>query len=376
MKEVAILLPFVLMANTMLAQKKHYLLVGTYTGTGSKGIYVYTFNPANASAKIVDSVEVPNPSFLAIAPGGNAVYSVSEVRDSTKPATGGNVYAFSFNKKTGKLTFINKVPSEGSNPCYISMDKKGKWAIVANYSSGNFSILPVGAKAQIGNSVQSINHTGSSADLQRQTGPHAHAALLSNDNKMLYVMDLGIDKIMCYPFNTKTGRADEQRVDAVPSDPGSGPRHLAIHPNNKYAYLIQELTATVAVYSVKSNKLKEIQNISAHPLTYKGPAGSADIHVSPDGKFLYASNRGESNTVAIFKINAATGKLTIVAHQYTMGIKPRNFNFDPTGKFLLVANQDTNDIVIFKRDLNTGLLTDTGKRIFVPRPVCLKWISK
>lgn len=372
---ILILLPLLLLATTMLAQKKHYLLVGTYTGTGSKGIYVYEYNPANASTKIADSIEVPNPSYLTIAPGGNFVYSVSEVRDSTKPSTGGNVYAFSFNKKTGKLSFINKAPSEGSNPCYISMDKKGKWVMVANYSSGGFSILPVGAKGQIGNSVQTINHTGSSVDVQRQASPHAHAAMLSDDNKMLYVMDLGIDKIMCYPFNTKTGRADEQRVDAVSSDAGAGPRHLAIHPNNKYAYLIQELTATVAVYSVKNNKLKEIQNISAHPLTYKGLAGSADIHVSPDGKFLYASNRGESNTVAIFKINAATGKLTIVGHQYTMGMKPRNFNFDPTGKYLLVANQDTNDIVIFKRDLNTGLLTDTGKRIAVPRPVCLKWVS-
>lgn len=375
MKRSSLFLLSLFMANTLIAQKTHYLLVGTYTGTGSRGIYVYTFKPIDASVRITDSIEVSNPSFLTVAPGGNYVYAVSENRDSLNPSTGGSVNAFSFNKRTGKLKFINSLSSEGSHPCYVSMDKSGKWLIVSNYSSGNFSIFPVGQKGRLLNPTQTINHSGNSVNTERQRSPHVHAALLSSDNRMLYVNDLGTDKIMCYPFSTKNGRTDTRRLVAVPSGAGSGPRHLAFHPNNKFAYLMQELTATVAVYSIKNNQLKEIQNISSNPLTYKGPAGSADIHVSPDGKFLYASNRALSNTIAIFKINAATGRLTIVGHQYTMGIKPRNFNFDPSGKYLLVANQETNNIVIFKRNEKTGLLTDTGKRINVPQPVCLQWVS-
>lgn len=375
MKRSSLFLLSLFMANTLIAQKTHYLLVGTYTGTGSKGIYVYTFYPGDASVQKKDSIAVSNPSFLTVAPGGRYVYAVSEDRDSLNPSTGGGVNAFSFNKRTGKLTFINKLSSEGSHPCFVSMDKSGKWLIASNYSSGNFSIFPIGSKGQLLQPTQTVNHTGNSINTERQNSPHVHAALLSSDNRVLYVNDLGTDRIVCYPFNNKNGRTDERRAVAVPSDPGSGPRHIAFHPNNKFAYLMQELTATVAVYRVKNNQLKEIQNISAHPLTYKGPAGSADIHVSPDGKFLYASNRALSNTIAIFKINAATGKLTIVGHQYTMGVKPRNFNFDPSGTYLLVANQETNNIVIFKRNEKTGLLTDTGKRINVPGPVCLQWIS-
>lgn len=365
-----------LLTTTIFAQQKHYLLVGTYTGTGSKGIYVYSFDPGDASVRKMDSIEVSNPSFLTIAPAGNFVYAVSEDRDSTNPSTGGGVNAFSFNKRTGRLKFINRVSSEGSHPCYISMDKSGKWVLVANYSSGSFSVFPIGAKGQLLNARQTTSHSGNSVNTERQNSPHAHAALLSSDNKMLYVTDLGTDKIMCYPFNTKNGNADVRRVTAVHTDPGSGPRHLAFHPNKKYAYVVQELTATVTLYTVKNNKLTEKQNISSNPLTYKGPAGSADIHVSPDGKFLYVSNRALSNTIAIFRINQKNGMLTIIGHQYTMGIKPRNFNFDPTGKYLLVANQDTDQIVIFKRDPGTGMLTDTGKRIAVPRPVCLQWISR
>jgi 6-phosphogluconolactonase len=356
-----------------MAQKSHYLLVGTYTNTGSKGIYVYQFNPVTASVTITDSIESSNPSFLTVAPGGSYVFAVNEDADSTKP--GGGVSAFTFNKKWGKLNPINKVSSAGNHPCYITIDKKGKWLIVGNYSSGNFSVLRVAADGQIENDIQTISHSGNSVDPVRQTSPHVHATVLSNDQKYLYVTDLGIDKIICYPFNVATGKVDEAHARTTNTSPGSGPRHLAFHPNNKYVYLMQELNATVTVYKNKNGQLIELQSMSSQPLTYKGPAGSADIHVSPDGKFLYCSNRALSNSIGIFKINAATGMLQIVGHQYTMGVKPRNFNFDPTGKFLLVANQETNEVVIFKRDVKTGLLTDTGKRIAVPKPVCLQWVT-
>jgi 6-phosphogluconolactonase len=203
-----------------------------------------------------------------------------------------------------------------------------------------------------------------------------HAVFLNKNNSYLYVPDLGIDKIMVYLFNGKTGKVSPSKKGFIFTGAGSGPRHIDIHSNGKYVYLMEELSGSVVVYQDPGNAdLHEIQTLAAFPLTYKGPAGSADIHVSPDGKFLYSSNRGFSNTIAIFSIDAKTGMIKLVGHQYTLGEKPRSFNFDPTGKFLLVGNQDSNEIVIFKRDLATGLLTDSGKRISVGKPVCIKWIK-
>jgi 6-phosphogluconolactonase len=203
-----------------------------------------------------------------------------------------------------------------------------------------------------------------------------HATVLNKNNKTLYVPDLGLDKVMMYNLDTKTGKLKDADVPYVMTEPGAGPRHLDIHPNGKFAYLMEELTGSVSAYRIEKNgSLILLQNISGLPRDYTGPMGSADIHVSPDGKFLYCSNRGESNTIGIFSINTTSGELVWVDHQSTLGRTPRNFNFDPTGNFLLVANQNTDDIIIFKRDKNTGLLTDTGKKIRIPKPVCLKWIA-
>ena len=372
-KNTYLLISFFICTGNLFAQQKHYLLTGTYTGTGSQGIYVHQFNTKNGTVKVVDSIESSNPSFLAVAPGGNYIYAVNEDTDSTQP--GGGVSAYAFNKKTGKLRFINKATSGGNHPCYVTTDKKGKWVIAGNYSSGNFVVLPVGAKGKLESPTQIVQHSGSSVNTERQNSPHVHATVLSGDNRYLYVTDLGADKVTCYPFNAKTGWVNIAHNQLTKTDPGSGPRHLVFHPNGKYVYLMQELTATVTVYKNSNGRLTEIQNHSAHPLTYKGPAGSADIHVSPDGKFLYCSNRALSNTIGIFSINAANGTIKLVGHQYTLGVKPRNFNFDPSGKYLLVANQETNEVVIFKRDLKTGLLSDSGNRIAVPKPVCLQWVT-
>lgn len=352
--------------------QKNYLLVGTYTGTGSKGIYVYQFNTNNGDAKIVDSIESSNPSFLTVAPGGKYVYAVNEDADSAKKE-GGGISAYAFNAKTGKLRFINKTASRGSHPCYITTDNKGKWVIAGNYSSGNFSISYVRKDGGLAGAHQTVQHNGSSVNTERQNSAHVHATVFSSDNRHLYVTDLGTDKIVRYPFNTSNGKVNEALRQETKAEPGSGPRHLAFHPNNKFVYVMQELTASVTVYKNNKGTFAEIQSHSSHPLTYKGPAGSADIHVSPDGNFLYCSNRALSNTIAIFRINKNNGTITLVGHEYTKGVKPRNFNFDPTGKFLLVANQETNEIVVFKRNKQTGLLTDTEKRIWVPKPVCLQW---
>ena len=368
------LIPFVSLSSA--AQNDYYLLVGTYTSGTSHGLYVYDFNTTNADSRITDSAKVANPSYLAVSPNGKYVYAVSEVAGAGND--GGKLASFSFNKISGALTPINQQLSNGTNPCYVAVDKTGKWAAVGNYTSGTLSVLPILPDGSLNKAVTSIQHTGQSVNTERQNSPHVHSTVFSPDNKFLFVPDLGLDKLMSYRFNNKSGTLKENTPAFAMTKPGSGPRHFDFHPNKTFAYLVEELTGGVSAYrySSKTGRLDLLQNISTLPPEYLGYAGSADIHVSPDGKFLYASNRGESNTIAIYSIDQKSGRLTVVGHQSTMGKTPRNFNFDPGGNFLLVANQGTDEIVIFKIDRSTGLLTDTGKRIKVSKPVCLKWIKK
>ena len=356
--------------------KEQFLIIGTYTSGSSDGIYVYKFNTETGENNFVSSVKTSNPSYLAISPNQKYVYAVNENADSTRFTVTGHVAAFSFNKTTGKLNFINKHESGGKHPCYVSIDKTGKWVIVGNYSSGSLAVLPVRSNGSLDSAVQVIQHEGSSVNSERQEGPHVHATVLNKNNKTLYVPDLGLDEVMLYNLDTKTGKLKEFDPPLVATEPGAGPRHIDIHPNGNYAYLMEELTGSVSVYKIEKNGyLSLVQNISGLPRDFTGEVGSADIHVSPDGKFLYCSNRGESNTIGIFSINKSNGQLEWIDHQSTLGKTPRNFNFDPTGNFLLVANQNSDEIVIFKRDKETGLLTDSGKRIKVSKPVCLKWIA-
>jgi 6-phosphogluconolactonase len=255
----------------------------------------------------------------------------------------------------------------------VSVDKTNKWLATANYASGTLSVLPINKSGGLDTAASVIQHNGYSVNTERQTSPHVHCAIFSTDNKFLYAPDLGIDKVMIYSFNPRSGNLTES--GSIMTEAGAGPRHFTFHPNNKFAYLIEELTGTISAYRSVNGQFELIQNISALPVDYMGSIGSADIHVSPDGKFLYGSNRGESNTIAIFKINEKTGWLTPVGHQSTLGKTPRNFNFDPSGNFLLAANQNSDEIVVFKVDKKTGLLSDTGKRIKVGNPVCVKWIT-
>jgi len=355
--------------------KEQFLIIGTYTSGTSEGLYVYKFNTETGENNFISSVKTSNPSFLAVSPNQKYVYAVNENADSTRFTVTGHVAAFSFDKATGKLNFINKQESGGKHPCYVSIDKTGKWVIVGNYSSGSLSVLPVKSNGSLDSAIQVIQHEGSSVNSERQEGPHVHAAVFNKNNKTLYVPDLGMDMVMLYNFESKTGKLKEFHTPSVATEPGAGPRHIDIHPNGKYAYLMEEMTGGVSVYKIESDGyLSLLQNVSGLPRDFTGDVGSADIHVSPDGKFLYCSNRGESNTLGIFSINQSNGQLLWIDHQSTLGKTPRNFNFDPTGNFLLVANQNSDEIVIFKRDKTTGLLTDTGKRINVSKPVCLKWI--
>ena len=355
-------------------QSKTYLLIGTYTSGKSEGIYVYNFNSSTGDNSFVSSTKITNPSYLAVSSNNKMVYAVSENADSTKLGIGGSVSAFSFDNKNGSLHLINQQFSGGKHPCYVAVDYSGKWVFAANYSGGSAALFPVNKNGTLGEIKQLIQDTGKGANKERQEAPHVHSAILSPNNDFLFTPDLGTDRVMIYHFDKINGILSAANPAFATSIPGSGPRHLDFHPSNRYAYLIEEITGTVVAFNYNSGKLKSIQRISALPANFNGVIGSADIHVSRDGKFLYCSNRGTSNSITIFKINTSTGKLSFVGEQSCMGKTPRNFNFDPTGNFLLVANQQSDDIVIFKIDKETGLLTDSNKRINIPNPVCIKWI--
>lgn len=354
--------------------QSYYLLVGTYDSPKSEGIYVYNFNSNDGSAKEISHIKTSNPSFLTVSGNQKYVYAVNENADSS--GKGGKVSSFSFNKKDGQLTFVNSQSSEGNHPCYITTNKSNSKVYVGNYSSGNISVLPISKKGKLDKAIQVIQHEGSGPDTTRQKSPHVHGIFPKKKSSYVYVTDLGTDKIMCYFQGSKSGKLFPSKTKYVSAGAGSGPRHLDFHPNGKYVYLLNELSGSISVFKDFGNAdLQEIQSHSSLPVTYKGKAGSADIHISPDGRFLYASNRAGSNSIAIFSINDATGLITLVGHEYSSGETPRNFNFDPTGNFLLVANQNSDEIVVFSINKETGLLSDTKKRIKVGKPVCIKWIN-
>jgi 6-phosphogluconolactonase len=347
-------------------QTNYYLIIGTYTRGNSEGIYVYKMNTETGDVSYVSKATASNPSYLAVSPDEKFVYAVNEDANDK-----GSVSVFAFDKSNGALKYIDKQTSGGDHPAYVAVNKTGRWVAVANYTGGSFSTLPVMANGTLGVPT-TIQHTGSSVDKERQEKPHVHSTVFSPDDKYLFVPDLGIDKVMIYSFNPGSGKPEPAPVPFAATPPGTGPRHFIFHPNGKLAYLVEEMGGEVSGYKYKDGKLTLIQRISAYPAGFKEKKWSADIHISPDGKFLYASNRTPANNIAIFSI-AKNGKLTLIGSEPAKGDVPRNFTIDPTGNFLLVANQESDNIVIFKRNKQTGLLTDTGKRIQVGKPVCLKW---
>lgn len=351
--------------------KEYNLLIGTYSNKeNTNGIQVFTFDTATGDTQFRSkSVDVTNPSYLAISPDKKLVFSVSEAGQGK-----GTVNSFSFNPASGQLNFINSVTSAGDSPCYVSVNKDQNLVFVGNYSSGTLSAIRLKADGTLDPRIQTIQHEGSGPNKGRQEKPNVHAVVLSPDNRYLFVPDLGTDKVNIYRVDATKAQPLSPAGEAVVKG-GSGPRHLTFHPNGKFAYLIQELDASVTAFDYKNGTLSSKQTISLLAPGFQGKVGAADIHVSPDGKFLYGSNRGEANEITIFAIGK-DGKLTYAGRQSTLGKTPRNFVIDPSGNFLLAANQDTNDVIIFKRDKKTGLLSDTGKKIEIDRPVCLKFVAK
>ncbi len=346
------------------------LLVGTYTNNSkSEGIYVFNFDSKTGKATLANSVAADDPSFLTVSPDKKFVYAVNELGNDKG---GGTVSSFSFDNSNGKLQLINKQATQGEHPCYVSIDKSGKNVFTGNYSGGNFSSFGVNDDGGLTAAKTTIKHTGSGPNKDRQESPHVHCTILSPDNRWLFVTDLGTDKIITYPFDATTGTLENKAYTETPSPAGAGPRHIAFNKTGTHVYLIEELNGAVIVYDHKDGKLTATQTIHSLPEEKQSPANSADIHLSPDEKFLYATHR-INNTIAIFSVNATNGKLKHIETVPTNGNGPRNFSIDPTGNFLLVAHQNSDNIVVFKRNKKTGKLTDTKNNIAVAKPVCLVW---
>jgi 6-phosphogluconolactonase (cycloisomerase 2 family) len=349
---------------------------GTYTGTNSRGIYVSRFDSATGKLSAPElAAEATNPTFLAVAPGGNFLYAVSEV-DETGGQPTGTVNAYALDATTGKLTPLNEQNSGGSGPCHISVDATGKCLLVANYGSGSIAALPIHADGSLGEATTIIQHTGSGANPQRQAGPHAHFILPSPDNRFALACDLGLDKVFAYRLDAAAARLSPNDPPFALVTPGSGSRHLAFSPDGKFVYVISEMGGTITVfrYAATNAAMVKVQTVSTLPGNYAGGNTAAEIALRPDGKFLYASNRGH-DSLAVFAVNQKTGKLTFVEHQSTQGRTPRHFAIDLTGCWLLAENQASDSVVVFAIDAVTGRLKPTGQTVSIGAPVCAVFVA-
>jgi 6-phosphogluconolactonase len=365
------------------AQAKQYrMYVGTYTlgehgaPTKSAGIYAYAFDPAAGKLTSLGAVaETVNPSFVTIASNRRFLYAVNET-GNYKGEKSGAVSAFSIDQKTGKLTLLNEVASKGADPCYITLDKTGKFVLVANYTGGNVSVFPVLSDGRLGDSSAFVQHTGHGPNAERQEGPHAHSIDLSADNKFAFVDDLGLDELVAYRFDAAKGTLTPNDPKFAKLPDAAGPRHFAFRPDGKFAYVVSEMQSSVTAFAYDSahGSFQTLQTISTVPKDYQGHNDDAEVEVHPSGKFLYASNRGH-DSIAVFAIDEHKGTLTQVQDSPTLGKTPRNFQIDPTGKFLIAANEESNNIVVFRIDAQTGQLTPTGQVLDVPAPVCVKFVA-
>lgn len=360
-----IFLPMLLNAQTKTAN----VLIGTYTNTGkSKGIYVYSFDFDTGKLTYKGELASANPSFLALSTDKKYVYAVNELDTGE-----GAVSAFEYNTVDGSLRLLNTQLTHGDSPCHIIVDHNNRHVIVSNYAGGSFTVFGKQADGSLTDKVQLIKHAGSGPDKSRQEKPHVHSATLSPNGKFLLVQDLGTDLITVYSYNGNDDNSpvSERGLKEVSASAGSGPRHITFSKDGKYVYLVQEMKAAVTVYAYNDGNLKSLQEISMLKPDFKGKVGAADIHLSPDGKFLYASNRGEANDIAIYGVDKNNGRLSHLGNQSVEGEGPRNFAISSNGKFVLIANQYTNDVIVFERDEQTGWLKNTGNRIEVGAPVCL-----
>jgi 6-phosphogluconolactonase len=360
------------------AKSDVFVYFGTYTGAKSKGIYVSRLDVSSGALSAPElAAEVTNPSFLAVHPARDSLYAVNEVGDYGGKPTG-SVTAFAIDRSTGKLRQLNQQSSAGAGPAHLVVDKSGQNVLVANYGGGSVTVLPIGQDGGLKPASASLQHTGSGVNPQRQKEPHAHSVNLDPDNRLAYVADLGIDKILIYRFNAGNGSLVTNDPPFVSVQAGAGPRHFAIHPQGRFAYVINELQCTVTAFSRDPMKggLTPLQTISTLPpgQTVLPAYSGADVQVHPSGRFLYGSTRGH-DSIVVFAIDQTSGMLTLVQNEPTGGQTPRGFGIDPSGAYLLAANQRSDSVVVFRIDPQTGRLTSTGTKIEVGAPVCVKFVT-
>lgn len=372
MKNLALLMvTSLLAAGCATAPRKtaeEIVYIGTYTGGDSEGIYTYKLNLKTGElTHLATTGGIENPSFLALHPKGLYLYAVSQIRSNS-----GSIYAYK-REAGGKLTLINKQSSEGAGPAHLLVDHSGRWLLTANYTGGTVALLPINEDGSLGPATDVKQHTGSSVNPDRQKEPHPHSIWVSPDNRFVFVPDLGIDKVVIYKLDHKEGKLLPNDPADYQSEPGAGPRHFTFHHSGRYAFVINELSSTITSlsYDQTNGVLSRIETVSTLPDTFSGTNTCADIHTTPDGRFVYGSNRGH-DSIAAFSFDRETGQLTFVETESTQGVQPRNFAIDPTGKILLAANQRTNNVVTFWIDQKTGELSPTGHSVTVPTPVCLK----
>ena len=357
--------------------KNSYLVyVGTYTGPASKGIYAYRFDATNGRATSLGlAAETVNPSFLAVSPSHRFLYAVNEVADYKGEKSGG-VSAFAMDLKSGKLTFLNEVSSHGAGPCYVSLDKTGKYVMVANYDTGSVAVFPVLKDGKLGEATSVIQHSGSGPNPERQQGPHAHEIETSPDNRFALAADLGLDEVLVYRFDSAKGTLTANDPPFAKVAPGAGPRHFVFHPSGKFLYVIDEIASTNTAFSYNSanGTLRQLTAVSTLPEGFKGSNDTAEIQVSADGKYLYGSNRGH-DSIALFALDTATGAPRFLEAVPTGGKTPRNFEITPDGAYLFAANQKSDNVVIFKIDRKTGHLTPTGQALDMPSPVSIRFVA-
>jgi 6-phosphogluconolactonase len=351
------------------------LYVGTYTkGTRSEGIYLVRMDRRAGELRQVGSVDAgPNPSFLAIHGNGRFLYAVNELEQYDGRPTGA-VRAFAIARDTGALTRMNEQPSGGGAPCFVSLDKSGRVALVANYAGGSVALLPIEANGALAPAAHLVQHAGQGPNADRQGAPHAHCILPDPTNRFALAADLGADRVFVYRLDLEVKTLSTVKGGEAVMRPGSGPRHLAFHPTLPLVFVAHELDSTVSTLRFDAGRgtLTLLDTRSTVPADWTGTNYPADIHVAANGRTLYVSNRGH-NSIAVFSVAISTGALALEQVVPTEGDWPRNFSLDPSGQWLLVANQRSDSVVVFARVPTTGRLTPTGLRLAIPSPVCLRF---
>lgn len=349
--------------------KKILAFIGSYADAKDSGLYVCSYDEVTGSLELIEQTAgLQNPTFLDVNADTLKLYAITEGVDSNNQRCGAAA-SYTINPADGKLTLLNKTNTVSAPTCHITLDHSGKVVIVSSYHGGMIGLSPLLEDGQIGETADTQQHKSSSVP---PVQARAHSVFIDRSNRYAIACDLGLDRLFIYKLEVEHNRLAPHREVQVAA--GSGPRHFAFHPSLPYGYVIHELNATVTAFSYdeEQGELAEIQIISTLPASYKGENGCADIHISPDGNYLYGSNRGH-DSIVVYAIDPLTGKLTVVEHVSTLGGHPRNFGLSPDGRFLLVANRDGNNIVTFTRDEHTGKLLPTGNELQVSKPVCIKF---